>query len=183
MRLTLPGVCARSDIASSSPHEMHVSPPRPMPRMRASTLSRAPGPIVVGGTTTWVWVSKVTTLTTSPSSRRSTAVWAAAMALRRRVPFMDPERSMTSARLAGAALFATAPSAPFTSTITKVSPVDVRASLACPTRPSTVSVLPSVKREISFTCAGRSGAGSWATSVETVPSCPRCESPPAGVSE
>ena len=182
MRLTVPGVWPRSRIASSSPHEMHVSPPRPMPRMRASMLSRAPGPIGVGGTTTWVWVSKVTTLTTSPSSRRSTAVCAALMALRMRLPFMDPERSITSARLTFAALFATSPSAPFTSSMTKVSPLEVRASLACPTRPSTVSVLPSVKRESSATWPGASGRSSWTTSVEA-PSCPRRGRPPAGVSE
>ena len=43
IRFTLPRVCARSRIPSSIPHEMQVSPPRPMPRMAALIRSRAPG--------------------------------------------------------------------------------------------------------------------------------------------
>ena len=59
--------------------------------------------------------SNATTETTSPSCSRSTAAIAAFTALDRRVPRIEPERSMTSERLTGALPALPLPS-PFTST-------------------------------------------------------------------
>src|SRR5689334_839819 len=60
-------------MASSTPHEMQVSPPSVMPCTSLRTRERDELSMVVGGTRTLVRESKVMTVTTSPSFRRSIA--------------------------------------------------------------------------------------------------------------
>ena len=55
----------------------------------------------VGGTTTCALVSKLTTVMLSPSRMRSSAATAAFMAFAMRSPFIEPERSITTARFIG----------------------------------------------------------------------------------
>jgi hypothetical protein len=158
-----PGAASSSAVAVESAHEMQVSPPTRMARMEASTVGRLDASRTVGGTRTRAVVSNETTVARSPSCMRSTMPTAAAMALFILSPAIEPERSTTMARCTGggASCWSGARSAPVTVARTNVPalpPRESRAMVACPTRPSRSSVLPSTKCD--ETVASGSGAGS-----------------------
>ena len=149
-------VCASCCMPSSMPHEMHVSPPRRMLRTAASIEARVEELTRVGGTTICALESKATTVTLSPSRRRSMAPTAAFMAFAMRSPFIEPERSMTSARFIGeiAEGVPALSSAAATCANRNVSPRLFLAIEAWPRRASMASVSPAVMRAGSFASAG-----------------------------